>query len=93
MDAQIDPPLRRAIQIAGSQRALAERVTAAGRKCTQQTISYWLSALNGEVPAEWCRYLEAAVGIPCIEFRPEVFLPVPRLDVSSVSSSGPSVSG
>src|SRR3546814_6570114 len=64
-------PLKLAISVATSQAKLAAAITAAGRRCTQQTISYWLKELDGEIPAEWCPYIESATGIARARLRSE----------------------
>lgn len=62
--------LARAIEIAGSQTKLA-RVLGV----SQQTVSYWASQKDGEVPAEHCSAIEEATGrqVKRRELRPDLF--------------------
>jgi DNA-binding transcriptional regulator YdaS (Cro superfamily) len=67
--------LKRAIDSAGSQRKLAERMRAFGRDtASQQLISYWL---NNEafIDAEWWPAIEAATDnlVTRRDLRPDVF--------------------
>jgi len=59
-------PLEKAIQAAGSQQKLADLL---GIK--SPSITEWRS--RDRVPAERCRAIEAATGVPRHELRPDVF--------------------
>lgn len=79
MDKPTDA-ISRAIAIAGSSQAkLAAAITAAGKKCTQQTVSYWVNELDGVVPPEWGPFIEAATGggVTRHDLRPDIFGPAP----------------
>lgn len=75
-------PLERAIVIAGSQAALAERITAAMAELgqpldtplRQSHVASWLID-SGKIPAKYCRAAEVAVHriITRYEFQPDVF--------------------
>src|SRR3546814_8067179 len=78
-------PLKHAISVATSQAKLAVAITAAGRRCTQQTISYWLKELDGEIPAEWCPYIESATGIARARLRADIFGPSPNVAARRVA--------
>ena len=65
--------LNRAVQVAGSQMALAR---ALGIK--SPSISCWYKA--GRVPAERCLAIEAATGVSRHDLRPDVFGPAPAND-------------
>ena len=57
--------LTKAIEQAGSQAKLAALL---GVK--QQHVSYWL---RSRVPAEWCRPISEATGVPVSDLRPDLF--------------------
>lgn len=59
--------LRKAIEIAGSQAELARRI---GKR--QGHVWAWLNR-DGRVPAEVCRLIEQATGVPRHELRPDIF--------------------
>jgi DNA-binding transcriptional regulator YdaS (Cro superfamily) len=60
--------LERAIEIAGSQSALAAKIDV-----KQQTVSYWLRREDVRVPAEYCGPIEIATGISRGLLRPDLF--------------------
>lgn len=70
-------PIERAIELAGGQSALAEKLnyTALGKardkKYRQGHVWKWLQ--SGEIPAEHCPVIEQAIGIPRHELRPDVY--------------------
>lgn len=66
-------PIERAISAAGSQSILAERMTAAGRKTSQQNISWWINRSNGRVPADAAIVIERITGVSRGELRPDLF--------------------
>lgn len=63
----MDSPLQRAIDIAGSQVALAKMIGV-----TQQTVSLWLRRANGRVPAEHAIAIEHATGVDRRELNTHV---------------------
>lgn len=65
------PLVARAIEICGSQPALAEKLN-----CRQQTVS---KMLNREIPvsAEYALLIADATGIPAAEIRPDLPWPSP----------------
>jgi DNA-binding transcriptional regulator YdaS (Cro superfamily) len=74
----VQTPLRKAIDLVGTQAALAreiERIT--GRKCPQQYISHWLTKAHGRVPAEWVIAVEVATDrkVDRHALRPDIYPP------------------
>ena len=67
LEHRIDTALAKAVRIAGSQSAFGRLV---GRP--QSTVREWLKR---ELPAEFCRSVEAATGVPKEELRPDIFPP------------------
>lgn len=67
-----DVPLQRAIAACGSQTGLADAITRLGKRCTQQTVSWWLKRCDGLVPRDWAPYVEAAANgaVRCEELCP-----------------------
>lgn len=65
--------LARAIEIKGSQAALAESIGA-----TQQLVSYWLKKSKNGVSAEFVLPIERETGIPRHEIRPDIYPPAPQ---------------
>lgn len=72
MDGDITA-LERAIEIAGGQSALADKI---GGKIKQGHVWWWLKE-SGRVPAEHCIAIENATGVTRYELRPDVFGPEP----------------
>ncbi len=60
--------LQRAIDAAGSQAALSERIGA-----SQQLISYWLKKATRGVPAEYVLVIEGATGVSRHDLRPDIY--------------------
>jgi DNA-binding transcriptional regulator YdaS (Cro superfamily) len=74
MNAKARKALRRAIDIAGGQEALADALGV-----RQSHISYWLRKSKTGVPAERVRDVERVTGIAPHELRPDLFVqPVDR---------------
>ncbi len=65
-------PLQRAIDAAGSQAALSERIGA-----SQQLISYWVKKATRGVPAEYVVAIEQATGVSRHDLRPDIYGPAP----------------
>lgn len=63
-------PLQRAIESAGSQAALSDKIGA-----SQQLISYWLTKSAKGVPAEYVLPIETATGVSRHELRPDIYGP------------------
>jgi DNA-binding transcriptional regulator YdaS (Cro superfamily) len=63
-----EPALIRAIELAGSQSALARQIGA-----KQSTVWYWLFLSTRGVPPEAAVKIEKAVGIPRQELRPDLW--------------------
>jgi DNA-binding transcriptional regulator YdaS (Cro superfamily) len=57
--------LSKAIEIAGSQTALAKKLG-----ISPQVVNNWLARRN--VPAQYCPDIEQATGVRCEELRPDV---------------------
>jgi DNA-binding transcriptional regulator YdaS (Cro superfamily) len=62
--------LARAIEVKGSQAALAESIGA-----TQQLVSYWLKKSKNGVSAEFVLPIERETGVPRYEIRPDIYPP------------------
>lgn len=64
--------LERAIEIAGGQTALAQRI---GPPIKQAHVWYWLNRSDGVVPAEHCAAIEEATDgeITRHDLRPDIF--------------------
>ena len=60
--------LNEAISIAGSQRALADRITKPGLNVGQSTVSNWIA--RGVVPADYCPAIERETGVKCERLCP-----------------------
>ncbi len=60
-----NPALQKAIKAVGSQVALAEAMTSAGRDTTQQAVSWWLT--KGNLPPDACVVIERLTGVRCEE--------------------------
>lgn len=60
--------LRKAIDAAGSQTALAEQL-----RVTQQAVSYWLTTPGARIPPEHCGAIERLTGTPRAQLWPELF--------------------
>lgn len=73
-------PLKMAVQIVGSQSALARAIRA-----RQQDVWYWMNLAGKGVPAEYCRAIEAATGgqVTRYQLRPDVFGDAPDPPVES----------
>jgi DNA-binding transcriptional regulator YdaS (Cro superfamily) len=69
--AVIRKALGRAIDALGSQSALAAAMTKAGKKTSQQNVSWWLRA--GSVPAASVLVLEAVSKVSRHDLCPDVF--------------------
>jgi DNA-binding transcriptional regulator YdaS (Cro superfamily) len=65
--------LRRAIEIAGGQKPLADSIGT-----TQSQVWYWLEKSKKGVPAQYCIRIEEKTGIARHLLRPDVF-PEPRV--------------
>jgi DNA-binding transcriptional regulator YdaS (Cro superfamily) len=67
-------PLKKAVQIAGGQSALARALTTSDRKLIQANVQKWLNSPNPDKmpPAEYCPSIERATGVTCEELRPDV---------------------
>ena len=65
-------PLERAIEVAGSQAALARMI-----KKTQAHIWHWLQ--SGRVPGEHCLAIERETGVSRYELRPDIYGDAPQL--------------
>ena len=84
-----------AVEVMGSQTALAEALRADGHHhIKQQHIFNWLTSKRPELmpPAEFCRSIEAATqakGMPIsrYELRPDVFGADPKVSSSGVASA------
>lgn len=63
----LESPVERAVRLAGSQSALAK---IAGR--SQPTVSLWIKG-NMKLPAECVLPVEAALGIPRHDLRPDLY--------------------
>lgn len=63
-----EPPLQRAIEIAGGQSELA-------RICgvSQPSVWGWLNKRDGIVPAEFAKKIEDATGVTRAELRPDLW--------------------
>lgn len=72
------PSLDRAVEVAGSQSALAK---ALGIK--PPSISGWYE--RGKVPVERCAAIEAATGVSRHDLRPDVFGPAPDAQQSEAA--------
>lgn len=72
-------PLEKAIEIAGSQSALARLI---GDGVKQQTVWHWLS--TGKVAPEYCRAIERVTDgqVTRYELSPVVFGPAPREEIT-----------
>lgn len=60
--------LSRAIEAAGGQKQLADKI---GTK--QPNVSYWMNKSKKGVPGEYAAAIEAATGIRKEELRPDIF--------------------
>lgn len=66
--------LRTAIEIAGSQTALAAQLTTIlGSEVTQQNVSYWLATPGTRIPPKYCAGIEQITGTPRAKLWPELF--------------------
>ena len=69
--------LAEAIEAAGSQRLLAEAISAKFPKdapVTQTHVSYWLKRSKSGVPAVYCPVIERLYGVPASRLQPRVWL-------------------
>lgn len=66
-------PLKKAIDAAGGQAALAAKIGV-----TQSLVSYWLVGAKRGVPAEHAGAIERITGISRHALRPDVFGPAPK---------------
>lgn len=69
--------LAKAIEIKGSQAALAESIGA-----TQQLVSYWLKKSKNGVSAEFVLPIERETGVPRHKIRPDIY-PPPALSLEA----------
>ena len=69
--------LRRACEVAGSQKSLADRIGT-----TQSQVWYWLERSKKGVPAEFVLPIEQATGVPRGELRPDLW-PVEPAEASA----------
>lgn len=76
--------LKRAIRLAGSQSKLAQIV---GR--SQPTVSLWVKG-DMKLPAECVLSVEAALGIPRYELRPDIYPPEEHVPASQAPAQVPS---
>lgn len=60
--------LKRACEIAGGQKPLADRI-----KTTQSQVWYWLMRSKKGVPAEFVLPIESATGVSRSELRPDLY--------------------
>jgi DNA-binding transcriptional regulator YdaS (Cro superfamily) len=60
--------LRRACQVAGGQKHLADRIGT-----TQSQVWYWLTRSKKGVPAEFAPVIERETGVPKAELRPDLW--------------------
>lgn len=60
--------LKEAIERAGSQRLLAERISSTALPVGQSHVSMWLNRKN--VPAEYCPAIERETGVRCERLNP-----------------------
>lgn len=60
--------LKRACEVAGSQKSLADRI---GTR--QSLVSYWLTKSKKGVPAEFVLLIERETGVPRGELRPDLW--------------------
>ena len=67
-----------------SQSELARRVTAAGKKCSQQTVWWWLHKCDGFVGAEFIPFVLKAVNhqVSAQRLRPDLFPDMPQQKVA-----------
>lgn len=72
----------RAIEIAGSQTALAAKIGA-----TKQQVNHWIMG-RAPVPAARCRAIEAATGVSVYDLCPQVFGPPPQLALAKAAETG-----
>lgn len=84
----LDSPLAKAVRAAGSQVAFGALI---GKR--QSTVQEWL-ARNRDLPAEYVLRIEAALGIPRYELRPDIYppeehLPVPTAQHPAAHPSAP----
>lgn len=77
--------LRRAVDIAGGQKPLAERIGS-----TQSHVWYWLERSKKGVPAQYCLAIERETGVSVHELRPDVF---PIVAQSGQSQPGSEIVG
>jgi DNA-binding transcriptional regulator YdaS (Cro superfamily) len=66
--------LERAIELAGGQQALANKISTSEQKVTQQSVSWWLNE-TGKAPAEKVLPIEAAVNgaVTRHQLRPDIY--------------------
>jgi DNA-binding transcriptional regulator YdaS (Cro superfamily) len=66
--------LKKAVDLAGGQTALARALTRPGRTITQAHVWKWLHSPNPDVmpPAEYCPDIERITGVRCEELRSDV---------------------
>ena len=69
--------LQRAIDKAGGQKPLADRIGT-----TQSQVWYWLERSKKGVPAEYCGPIEAVTGVRRNELRPDIY-PDPEKDAAA----------
>lgn len=81
--ASSESALKRAIRLAGSQSKLAQIV---GR--SQPTVSLWIKG-DMKLPAECVLPVEAALGIPRYELRPDIYPPEEHVPASRAPAQVP----
>lgn len=65
--------LSRAIDLAGGQKPLADKIGT-----TQSQVWYWLKRAKKGVPAEFVEPVERVTGISRHDLRPDIFGPAPQ---------------
>jgi DNA-binding transcriptional regulator YdaS (Cro superfamily) len=64
----INEPLKRACDVAGGQKSLADRI-----RTTQSQVWYWLERSKKGVPAEFVLSIERETGVSRSELRPDLW--------------------
>lgn len=80
----LDSPLAKAVRTAGSQVAFGALI---GKR--QSTVQEWL-ARNRDLPAEYVLRIEAALGIPRYELRPDIYPPEEHVPAPQAPAQVPS---
>lgn len=56
---------------AAQARAVAEKLTEAGRECSRQVVEHWVAA--GYVPGKWAPLVNSIYRIPLHELNPSIY--------------------